>query len=132
MERTVFDSFFFSCSLSSRWRDERERKRELHPGFPCNYFLVRLFGFNSTLLTPLLRGCGRGSIPRKNENRSRNVVTLRRTKISIRRGGWKVNFHRWVVTEGNWGGRGGGVEIASTGGGTKFRRNILRHHRWIK
>lgn len=57
MERTTFDSFF-SYFLSPRWRDERGREgeREFHPEFPCNYFLVRLFGFNSTLLTPLLRG----------------------------------------------------------------------------
>lgn len=48
--------FFRIFSRRDGGTREAEREREFHPEFPCNYFLVRVFGFNSTLLTPLLRG----------------------------------------------------------------------------
>lgn len=114
-----------------RGREREEREGALHSRFPCNYFLVRLFGFNSTLLSPLLRGAVVARFRGKMKTAAATLLRCVERKFRYGAGGWKVNFHRWVVTEGNW--RGGrGVEIASTGEGTKFRRNVLRHHQIIE
>lgn len=99
--------FFRIFSRRDGGTREAEREREFHPEFPCNYFLVRLFGFNSTLLIPLLRGAVVARFRGKMKTAAAMLLRCVERKFRYGAGGGKVNFHRWVVTEGNWrGGRG--------------------------
>lgn len=99
----MFDSFFLSLveMEGERGREKEEREGALHSRFPCNYFLVRLFGFNSTLLSPLLRGAVVARFRGKMKTAAATLLRCVERKFRYGAGGWKVNFHRWVVTEGN-------------------------------